>query len=151
MAIRKIALEGEPILRKKCRPVTEFNERLWNLLDDMWETMYRADGVGLAGPQVFIMRRVAVVDTGEDERFELINPEFLSTEGEQISNEGCLSVPGPRMDVKRPMKVEVRYTDRFGESRTATVEGFTATAFCHEMDHMDGILYTDKAIPPEEK
>ncbi len=144
MAIRKIVIEGDPILRKVCRPVTEFNDRLRTLIDDMWDTMYKADGVGLAGPQVAVMRRLAVVDVDDGNKYELINPVITHAEGEQIGQEGCLSIPDYNCDVKRPMKVTVDAFDRYGKPYTVTVEGYPAVAFCHEIDHLDGILFKDK-------
>lgn len=144
MAIRKIAVEGESILRRVCRPVTEFNGRLGQLIDDMWETMYKADGVGLAGPQVFVMRRLAVIDAEDGKKYELVNPVIIESEGEQIGQEGCLSIPGFNCNVKRPYKVTVKYADRYGKNKKVTVEGYTAVAFCHEIDHLNGILFRDK-------
>lgn len=144
MALRKVVIEGDPILRKVCRPVTEFNDRLHTLIDDMWETMYKEDGVGLAAPQVAVMRRLAVVDVGDGNKYELINPVIKKAEGEQIGQEGCLSIPDYNCDVKRPMKITVDSLDRYGKPYTVTVEGYPAVAFCHEIDHLDGILFKDK-------
>ena len=145
MAIRNIVTEGDSILRKTCRSVLNFDERLAQLLDDMKETMYKAEGVGLAAPQVGILRRVCVVDVG-DGVIELVNPVIESEEGMQEGSEGCLSLPGKSAVVRRPMKVSVRAQDRNGNTFTVTGEGLKARAFCHEIDHLNGILYVDKAI-----
>lgn len=145
MALRNIVKDGDPILRKKCREVTEFNERLNVLLDDMKETLILANGAGLAAPQVGVLKRVALVSV-DDAFYELINPEIIETEGEEISPEGCLSLPGICGTVNRPYKVTVRAQDRFGKTFTARGEGLLARAFCHEIDHLDGILFEDKII-----
>jgi len=145
MALRNIVTEGDPVLRKTCREVTEFNDRLHTLLDDMKETLIQANGAGLAAPQVGVLRRVAIVSVDED-YFELINPEIIKTEGEETSPEGCLSIPGVCGTVSRPYKVTVKAQDRYGKEYTARGEGLLARAFCHEIDHLDGILYTDKVI-----
>ena len=142
MALRKIALQGEECLTKVCRPVTEFNDRLHTLLDDMAETLEEAGGVGLAAPQVGILRRVVIVDTGE-EILELVNPELVETSGEQCGAEGCLSVPGKYGLVKRPNYAKVRAQDRNGEWFEAEGEELIARCFCHELDHLDGIVYTE--------
>lgn len=143
MAKRVIVKVPDPILGKKCRVVESFDERLWTLLDDMKDTVKSANGAGLAGPQVAVLKRVCVVDT-EDGYFELINPVITSTSGEQSGLEGCLSVPKKYGNVTRPMKVKVTAQDRFGKECKYKVEGFTARAFCHEIDHLDGIIYTSK-------
>ena len=145
MAIRKILIEGEETLRKHARKVEKFDKRLWTLLDDMAETMYDADGAGLAAPQVGILKRAVVIDVG-DGLVELINPEIIHTEGSQIKPEGCLSIPGRRCTVDRPAKVVVRAQDREGKPFEVTGEEFFAMALCHEIDHLDGILYIDKMI-----
>ena len=145
MALRNIVKDGDPILRKKCRPVTDFNERLHMLLEDMKDTLIYANGAGLAAPQVGIMRRIAIVSV-DDDYFELINPEIIKTEGEETSPEGCLSIPGVCGTVSRPYKVTVKAQDRFGKEFTAKGEGLLARAFCHEIDHLDGILFKDKII-----
>ena len=151
MALRNILTKEEPTLYKTCRPVTAFNERLHQLLDDMAETLEKANGVGLAAPQVGVLRRaVLVIETNvaedEDEYIiELINPEIVETSGEQDGPEGCLSVPGEYGLVKRPMKVKVRAQDRNGEWFEVEGEGLTARCFCHEIDHLDGIVFTSKA------
>ena len=140
MAIRTIREKGDPCLEKVCRPVTEFNARLHQLLDDMADTLAEAGGVGLAAPQVGILRRVCIVEDEQGEIIELINPEIIKTEGEQTGLEGCLSVPGKYGIVTRPMLVRVRAQDRFGT--TFEVE-ITARCFCHEIEHLDGHLYTE--------
>lgn len=141
MGLRKILTDQEPALHKTCRPVVNFDERLHKLLDDMKETLAEANGVGLAAPQVGILRRVVIVDTGE-EILELVNPTLLETGGEQTGPEGCLSVPGRYGLVKRPYTAKVRAQDRFGNWFEAEGEELTARCFCHELDHLDGILYT---------
>ena len=145
MAVRKILRIGDETLRRKARPVDSFDKRIHTLLDDMAQTMYEADGAGLAAPQVGILRRVVVIDVGEG-IIELINPEILETEGEQINAEGCLSVPGRRGTVKRPKRVVVRAQDRHGKPFELTGEDFLAIAVSHELDHLDGVLYVDKMI-----
>lgn len=143
MAIRKIVEIGDDKLRKVCKPVEKFDKRLKALLDDMADTMYKAEGVGLAGPQVGILRRVAVIDVGEG-LFKLVNPVIVETEGEQTGLEGCLSVPGRRGEVTRPNVVTVQYQDENGEPVTLRTSEFFARAVCHELDHLDGVLYIDK-------
>ena len=145
MALRQIVKIGEPVLRKKSKVVKEINDRLIDLLDDMADTMYEADGVGLAAPQVGILKRVVVVDIG-DGLIELINPEIIEAEDEYLDNEGCLSVPGESGDVLRPYRVKVRALNRFGETIEIEGEELLARAFCHEIDHLDGILYVDKVV-----
>ena len=145
MALRQIVKIGEPVLRKKSKVVKEINDRIIELLDDMADTMYEADGVGLAAPQVGILKRVVVIDIG-DGLIELINPEIIETEGEYLDNEGCLSVPGECGDVLRPYRVKVRAQNRFGETVEIEGEELLARAFCHEIDHLDGILFKEKAI-----
>ena len=161
MAMRYILSEGDPQLLKTSREVTAFNERLHVLLDDMRETLLEADGVGLAAPQVGVLRRaVLVMDTNqielppEDQIIELINPVIVDRQGEQEGPEGCLSVPGVYGVVRRPMVVTVKAQDRFGKEFTVTGTGLTARAFCHEIDHLDGHLFTDFAdhiLTEEEK
>lgn len=144
MAVRDIVLFGEETLRKVSHPVEKFNLRLHLLLRDMADTMYDADGVGLAAPQIGILRRVVVIDVQDDHGLiELINPEILSVEGEQAGAEGCLSKPGRRGWVVRPNKVTVRAQDRKGNFFELTGEGLLARALCHEIDHLDGKLYID--------
>ena len=145
MALRNIVKEGDSVLRKNCREVTDFNERLHILLDDMRETLIEADGAGLAAPQVGILKRVAIVSVDE-EYYEIVNPEIIAVEGEQTGPEGCLSVPGLYGSVSRPMRVTVKAQDRYGKDFTVSGEGLLARAFCHEIDHLDGILFKDKVI-----
>ena len=142
MGLRKILTDKDPALHKVCRPVEKFDGRLHKLLDDMAETLEQANGVGLAAPQIGILRRVVVVDTGE-EILELVNPELLDTSGEQVGAEGCLSVPGKYGLVKRPMVAKVRAQDRNGDYFEAEGEELIARCFCHEIDHLDGIVYTE--------
>ena len=141
MGIRNILTDKEPALHKVCKPVRSFDSRLHKLLDDMKDTLLESNGVGLAAPQVGILRRVVIVDTGE-EMLELINPELVETDGEQVGAEGCLSVPGRYGLVKRPYYVKVRAQDRFGDWFEAEGEELIGRCFCHELDHLDGILYT---------
>lgn len=144
MALRKIVEQGDECLNKICRPVTEFNARLHALLDDMNETLTEANGAGLAAPQVGVLRRVCLVlDEEEDAYLELINPEILETSGEQTGLEGCLSVPGKWGIVTRPNVVRVRAQDRFGNWFEVEGEELMARAFCHEIEHLDGHLYTE--------
>ncbi len=140
MAIRNIVKEGDDILSKKCRQVEKIDSKIIALLDDMAETMYAADGVGLAAPQVGILKRIAVIDIGEG-LIELINPEITETEGEQREVEGCLSVPGVSGYTIRPMKVTVKAIDRNGEEFVIRGSELLARAFCHEIDHLDGKLF----------
>ena len=144
MAIRKIVTLGDDVLRKVCRTQMTFDDKLATTLDDMAETMYKAEGVGLAAPQIGILRRYCVVDVG-DGIIELVNPVIESMSGEQTGEEGCLSIPNRYESVTRPMTVTVRAQDRKGNSFTITAEGFKARALCHEIDHLDGILYIDKS------
>lgn len=143
MAIRNIVKLGDEVLRKVCRTQMTFDERLATTLDDMAETMYKAEGVGLAAPQIGILRRYCIIDVG-DGIIELVNPVIESMSGEQTGEEGCLSIPNRYESVTRPMTVTVRAQDRNGNSFTITAEGFKARALCHEIDHLDGILYIDK-------
>ena len=152
MGLRKILDDKDPALHKVCRPVEKFDKKLHKLLDDMAETLVEANGVGLAAPQVGILRRVVIVDVGE-QILELINPEMLETDGEQEGPEGCLSVPGRYGWVKRPNYAKVRAQDRNGEWFEAEGEELIARCFCHELDHLDGILYTqvmDRFMTEEE-
>ena len=142
MGIRKILTDKDPALHKVCKPVESFDRKLHKLLDDMAETMDDAGGVGLAAPQVGILRRVVVVDTG-DGVLELVNPELVETSGEQEGAEGCLSVPGKYGLVKRPYIAKVRAQDRDGNWFEAEGEDLLARCFCHELDHLDGIVYTE--------
>ena len=142
MGLRKILTDKEPALHKVCKPVTVFDNKLHKLLDDMAETLEEANGVGLAAPQVGILRRVVIVDTGE-EILELVNPTLVETDGEQVGPEGCLSVPGKYGLVKRPYYAKVRAQDRDGNWYEAEGEELIARCFCHELDHLDGIIYTE--------
>ena len=146
MGLRKILTDKEPALHKVCKPVTDFDKKLHKLLDDMTDTLIDSGGVGLAAPQVGILRRVFLVDVGveENEIVEFINPEILETDGEQYGPEGCLSVPGKYGLVKRPYYAKVRAQDRYGEWFEAEGEELIGRCFCHEYDHLDGILYTEK-------
>ena len=144
MAKLKISTVGDEALSKVCRPVDEITPRILTLLDDMAETMRAADGCGLAAPQVGILRRIVVIETEEDGLIELINPKIIAWSGEQVGAEGCLSVPGRYGEVKRPMHVTVRATNRHGEEFEMTGHGLLARAFCHELDHLDGHLYLEK-------
>ncbi len=146
MALRNIRTEEDPILRKQSRKVEKFDQRLEMLIDDMFDTMYDANGIGLAAVQVGVLKQVIVIDTGEeDQKLVLINPEIIAEEGEQHTGEGCLSIPGKSGVVKRPQKVTVRALDREGNVYEKTGEDLLAKAFCHEIDHLYGVLYTDKA------
>ena len=152
MAIRNIVQFGDNVLNKECRPVEKFDAKLAELLEDMKETLADANGAGLAAPQVGILRQVCVVDAG-DGPIELVNPEIIATEGEQNGAEGCLSYPGEYGLVNRPMKVTVRAQDRQGNWFERTGEGLCARAFCHEIDHLHGVLFTAKVsrmLTPEE-
>ena len=152
MGLRKILTDKDPALHKVCRPVDSFDWRLHKLLDDMRETLIDANGVGLAAPQVGILRRVVLVDNGQ-EILELVNPELVETDGEQVGAEGCLSVPGRYGLVKRPNHARVRAQDRDGNWFEAEGEELIARCFCHELDHLDGILYTqvmDRFLTDEE-
>ena len=146
MGLRKILTDKEPSLHKVCRPVERFDWRLHRLLDDMVETMQDANGVGLAAPQVGILRRVVLVDVGVEEPdiIELVNPEMIETDGEQYGPEGCLSVPGKYGLVRRPNYAKVRAQDRNGDWYEYEGEELIARCFCHELDHLDGIIYTEK-------
>ena len=143
MALRTIVKQGDDCLKKVCRPVTEFNSRLHTLLDDMTETLVDSGGVGLAAPQVGVLRRVVVVMNDDEEIIELVNPEIVFTEGEQTGLEGCLSVPGRFGIVTRPYVVRVRAQDRDGNWFEAEAEELMARAFCHEIEHLDGHLYVE--------
>ena len=142
MGLRKILTDKDPALHKVCKPVTSFDAKLHKLLDDMGETMRDANGVGLAAPQVGILRRVVTVDLG-DEILELVNPSLVQTDGEQVGAEGCLSVPGKYGLVKRPYCAKVKAQDRFGNWFEVEGEELIGRCFCHELDHLDGIVYTE--------
>jgi peptide deformylase len=155
MAIRNIVKDGYDILAKKCREVVKFDNKLHTLLDDMAETMHRANGVGLAAPQVGILRRVAVIDTSPEQNkvIELVNPKIIAFSGEQEGSEGCLSFPGQWGIVKRPNYVKVKAQDRNGEEFTIEGKELLARAFCHELDHLDGIVFKsvcERMLRPEE-
>ena len=148
MAIRNIRIAGDPILRKVCREVPEITDRIKVLLDDMGETMYSADGVGLAAPQVGILKRIIVVDPHDEETglVKLVNPEIIESDGEQIGVEGCLSIPNFNATVKRPEHVKVKYLDENGEEKIWDAHGFPAVILSHEIDHLNGVLFRDKYI-----
>lgn len=146
MAIRNIVKEGDPVLRGKCREVTEITPRIITLLDDMRETLHAAEGCGLAAPQVGIKRRIAIVEVEDGDLIELINPEIIAKDGHQRDVEGCLSLPGKWGYTERPMTVTVKACDRNGQEFTVTGSGLKARAFCHEIDHLDGVLFTDVAV-----
>lgn len=162
MGIRNVYKFGDEVLRKKCREVTKFDARLWALLDDMYDTMTQAGGVGLAAPQVGILKRAVVIDISSElkkpqkgfkkskintyGRIELLNPEIISTEGTQRGEEGCLSNPGKSGIVERPQFVTVKAQDRNGNEFTISGEGLLARVFCHEIDHLDGVLYIDREV-----
>lgn len=148
MALRNIIKLGDPVLNKKSRTVEKFDDKLAQLIDDMKDTMYHGNGVGLAAVQVGILKRVVVIDIGEG-LIELVNPEIVFEEGEQISQEGCLSLPGKWGVTKRPEKVQVKAQDRNGKWQVFTGEGLKAKAFCHEIDHLEGILFTSHIIEGE--
>lgn len=145
MAIRNIVTEGDPVLAKVCKPVTEFNEKLWALLDDMAETMRKADGVGLAAPQVGVLRRIFVMDVG-DGLVEAINPEIIDAKGKQEGTEGCLSCPGEYGVTERPRTVKLKAQDRNGKWFIIKAEDLKARCICHENDHLDGILFKKHVI-----
>ena len=144
MAIRNVVQVGDDVLRKKCFAVARFDEKLATLLDDMKDTVRREEGAGLAAPQVGVLGRAVVIEV-EEGFFELVNPVIVQAKGEQIGYEGCLSVRGRRGVVRRPMEVTVEFFDRFGKPQKLTARGFFARAVCHELDHLDGVLYIDKA------
>ena len=153
MALRTIITEGDPVLAKVCRPVEKFDDRLHTLLDDMKETLAVSNGVGLAAPQIGILRRVALVMDAEENVIELVNPTIIKEEGEQTGLEGCLSVPGKYGVVTRPMSVTVRAQDRNGNTFEVSGEELTARCFCHELEHLDGHLFVERAeelYTPEE-
>ncbi len=153
MAILNIVKEGDDVLRKICRPVETITPRTLQLLDDMLETLHDANGVGLAAPQVGVLRRIAIVEVVDGQVYELINPEIIEREGKQNEMEGCLSVPEQWGITDRPMKVTVRAMNRKGETYTVSGSGLLARAFCHEIDHLDGVLFKDNAVhmlTPEE-
>ena len=144
MGIRQLRINGDDILRKKAKPVKEITAGTLALLDDMWDTLYETNGVGLAAPQIGVLRRIVVIEVEEDS-FELINPVILAQDGTYDSDEACLSVPGYCGDVVRPYNITVEAQNRDGESFTIEVDEYLASVFCHEIDHLDGVLYLDKA------
>lgn len=144
MATRKIRLDGDDVLRKACKPIEKMTPRLQTLIDDMYETMYEANGVGLAAPQVGILKRIVVIDIGDDNAYTLINPKIIEADGEQTGEEGCLSLPGLQGTVTRPNHVICEAYDEDMQLRQIEGEGLLARAICHELDHLDGILYKDK-------
>lgn len=149
MARRQIRTLGDDILRKKCREVKDITPSVITLMEDMAETMYESQGVGLAAPQVGILKRIVVIDTGE-KLYEMINPKIVETRGSSITDEACLSLPGRSEYVERPEYVKAVATDRNGNQYTVEGEGLLARAICHELDHLDGVLYIDKAIDESE-
>ena len=146
MAIRNIVTEGDEILRKKCRVITEVTDRIRMTMEDMLETMHSENGVGIAAPQVGVMRRMFVAEPEPGRVYYMINPEILEMEGTQYGAEGCLSVPGLVGDVERPERIKIKALDLDGNEQIYDFEGFDAVVMCHENDHLDGILYTDKAV-----
>jgi len=149
MAIRQLRFVGDPILRKKSRQIDKIDDRVLTLLEDMVETMYKEEGIGLAAPQVGILKRVVVIDIGEGP-MKIINPEMIYEEGEVIDVEGCLSVPDESGNVKRPEKIKVKYQNEEGKEVIVEAEELLARALCHEIDHLDGVLYIDKLEEEEE-
>lgn len=145
MAIRNVVQVGDEVLRQRCFEVENFDETLFSLLADMKDTVRKEQGAGLAAPQVGVLRRVVVIDLEKDGYFEFINPVITAQKGEQTDWEGCLSVRGKSGIVSRPMKVTLAYQDRYGEKHILKAKGFFARAICHELDHLDGVLYIDKA------
>lgn len=144
MAIRQIAKLGDSILREKAKVVTIFDDTLGTLLDDMTETMFFEEGVGLAAPQVSILKRICVISVDGKTIYELVNPEIIKSSGTQKGAEGCLSIPNRNGVVERPKEITVKYQDRSGKNKEITVSDFTAVAFCHEIDHLNGVLFIDK-------
>ncbi|MCM1286799.1 MAG: peptide deformylase [Clostridium sp.] len=158
MAIRKIRVDGDEVLRKTCKPVEKMTPRIQTLIDDMFDTMYEANGVGLAAPQVGILKRIVVIDVCDGDAYCLINPEIISSDGEQEGDEGCLSLPGLVGKVVRPNHVICKALDRDMNEITVEGEGLLARAICHELDHLDGVLYKDLTVdglysvePPEKE
>ena len=147
MALRTIRIQGDPVLEKKCREITEMNEKIQVLIDDMLETMYEANGVGLAAPQVGILKRLVVMDCG-DGPIVMINPQIIETSGEQTGDEGCLSLPGKAAQVTRPNYVKARFLDEDMEECESEATELLARCICHECDHLDGHMYTEKAEGP---
>ena len=150
MAIRNIVQVGDEVLRKKCFEVTDFGPKTQQILDDMRDTLIKAEGAGIAAPQIGVLRRMFIVSC-ENQYYECINPKIIKSSGVQVGDEGCLSVKGKYGRVSRPMNVTVKAQDRFGKEFTVNASGFLAKAFCHENDHLDGILYIDRAEYVEEE
>jgi len=151
MALRNIRIDDDPVLRKKARKVEVIDDKIKNLLEDMAETMYNSDGVGLACPQIGILKRLVTIDVGDEHGLlKMINPEILESFGEQVGLEGCLSIPDVRGFVKRPEKVKFKYTDIDGNEQIIDATGLLAVCVCHEIDHLNGILFTDLALEGEE-
>lgn len=146
MAIRKIRLDGDDVLRKECKPIEKMTSRLATLIDDMYDTMYEANGVGLAAPQVGILKRLVVIDIGDDNPLTLINPVIIESDGEQEGEEGCLSLPGLQGTVIRPNHVVCKALNEDMEEFIVEGEGLLARAICHELDHLDGVLYKDRTL-----
>lgn len=146
MAIRDIVKDGDPLLRKKCRPVTDFDAKLGRILDDMLETMKKAEGVGLAAPQIGFLRRFAICEIDGGEILEIVNPVIIEQSGSAIGAEGCLSCPKKYEDVLRPKHIKLKYQDRTGVEHIRELDDFNARVVCHETDHLDGILFYDKAV-----
>lgn len=146
MALRNVRIDGDEILRKKSREVEKIDERILTLLDDMVDTMYEKDGIGLAAPQIGILKRLVVIQVDDENLYKMINPKITKSSGEDIDAEGCLSVPNRRGEVPRPTNVTVEYTDINGNLQTMDTEGLLARCICHEIDHLDGVLYIDKMI-----
>lgn len=149
MAIREIRTDDDPVLRKKARVVDKITGRINILIDDMFETMYLANGIGLAAPQVGVLRRIMIIDMN-DEPMVFINPEIIEQEGKQCNLEGCLSLPGKTGKVERPLKMKVKFLNRYGKKTIIEVKDLLARVFCHELDHLNGILFTDRIIDLEE-
>lgn len=146
MALRNVRIDGDEILRKKSREVEKIDERILTLLDDMVDTMYEKDGIGLAAPQIGILKRLVVIQVDDENLYKMINPKITKSSGEAIDAEGCLSVPDRRGEVLRPANVTVEYTDINGNLQTMDTEGLLARCVCHEIDHLDGVLYIDRMI-----
>lgn len=144
MALRNIRINGDEILRKKSKEVTKIDDKIRTILDDMVDTMYEEDGVGLAAPQIGILRRLVVIDVDDGNVYKMINPKIIEYSGTQVDTEGCLSVPDIKGAVTRPQKVTVVYTDENGEEKTLIAEDLLARCICHEIDHLDGVLFIDK-------
>jgi len=151
MALRNLRFNSDEILRKKCREVTEINDKIRTILNDMLDTMYENDGVGLAAPQIGILRRLVVIDIGDGNVYKMINPKIISSSGAVIDEEGCLSVPRKKGDVIRPTNVTAVYTDENGKEKTLEGKDILARCICHELDHLDGILFIDRAEKVEDK